>query len=56
MEKGVVGDVDARARVVGDDARLAGRGTRRAVTTRAEVVEKIARDMSRASVGGDVEV
>ena len=55
MEKGV-GNLDARARVVGDDARLAGRGTRRAVTTRAEVVEKIARDMSRASVGGDVEV
>ena len=46
-----IGDDDVRARVVvvgGDDARLAGRGTRDAVTTRADAVESVARDMSRA--------
>ena len=55
MEKGV-GNLDARARVVVDDARLAGRGTRDAVTTRAEVVERVARYMSRAREGADVAV
>ena len=44
------------ARVVGDDARLAGRGTRDAVTTRADAVREVARDMSRARDGANVGV
>ena len=54
-----IGDDDVNARVVvggGDDARLAGRGTRDAVTTRADAVERAARDMSRARDGANVEV